>query len=289
MLTSIEIENLEEKAEYIRRGKEIGVKSPIGKDIFNIIENYYDSYLLMYPLKSKNIAGFTRKSKENIQVFINTSLDKLYQNFVAAHELYHLISFKEDYKSNDFILCNQSDVCEELEVLSNKKEELEANYFAAAFLLPRKIINDRFVNKLKKFNSDEDYILEIIKIQYEYQVPYKTVIKRLRELEIIKEDQYIKFKSYENNINKYYQMVDSLIANNLNEMVNPSYRKYHTLNIPKLASDAYKMNLITFSKAQYQIEKYDKKTYQFEIEENIVEPIDFDFSLFVAEDEESYE
>lgn len=280
MLMKHDIEKLEEKAEEVRRAKDIGTRSPIGKDIFNIIENIYKSYLIMYPLKSNNIAGFTRKSQIDIQIFINTSLDRLYQNFVGAHELYHLIEFKDNNKAKDFIICNQSDVCEELDSISDKKEELEANYFAAAFLLPKSVMIERFKERVIKIEKDEDYLLEIIKIQYEYEIPFKTVVKRLKELNLINTNKYKSLKIYEEKIEKYYDMLDDVVADKLKEMSASSNRKFHTLNTPKLAADAYKQSYISFDKSKYIIEQYGKKTEQFDINEEEVIPLNFDFSLF---------
>lgn len=39
----------------------LGTESPIGNKVFDIVENQYDSFLLLYPLKSIIIAAFTRK------------------------------------------------------------------------------------------------------------------------------------------------------------------------------------------------------------------------------------
>ena len=62
-------------------------------------------------------------------------------------------------------------------------DELKANYFAASFLLPKDVIEERF-KKIKGINcSREDFILEIIKLQSQYEVPFKTILKRLKEID----------------------------------------------------------------------------------------------------------
>lgn len=279
MLNKEEIEKIETKALRHRKMNDLGTESPIGDKIFNIIENQYESFLLLYPLKSRNIAGFTRKKREFVQIFINTSFDKGFQNFAGAHELYHLIQFQE--KENDnFVLCKNTDVLDTIDESDINLEELKANYFAAAFLLPREVVFERF-KKIKKLNcSEEDFILEILKVQFQYEVPFKTILKRLRELDIIDKKYYEKLKIYEDKILGYCKMVDVSVENSIKSLITSNNRKYHTLNVPKIAADVYKNSFISFAKLEDIIGKYDKAAEDFNIEKPVTKPIDIDFSNF---------
>ena len=285
MLNREEIEKIESKALKHRRMNDLGLESPIGDKIFDIIENQYESFLLLYPLKSRNIAGFTRKKAQFIQIFINTSLDKGFQNFAGAHELYHLIQFQE--KENDnFVLCKNTDVLDTIDESDINLEELKANYFAAAFLLPREVVFERF-KKIKKLNySEEDLILEVIKLQCQYEVPFKTILKRLRELDIVDKKHYEKLKIYENNILEYCKMMDISIENSIKVLITSNARKYHTLNVPKIAADVYKNSFISFAKLEDILEKYDKETEDFNITKPEVKPIDIDFTNFGLGDDD---
>lgn len=282
MLNEEEIEKIEIKALKHRKMNDLGTESPIGDKIFHIIENQYESFLLLYPLKSRNIAGFTRKKGDLIQIFINTSFDKGFQNFACAHELYHLIQFQE--KENDnFVICKNTDVLDTIDESYINLEELKANYFAAAFLLPREIVFERF-KKIKKLNySEEDFILEILKVQCQYEVPFKTILKRLRELNIIDNKYYENLKIYEDNILEYCKMMDVSIENSIKSLITSNARKYHTLNVPKLAADVYKNSCISFAKLEDIIMKYDKATEDFNITKPEIKPIDIDFSNFGIE------
>ena len=288
MLNKEEIEKIEGKALKHRKANDLGTESPIGVKIFDIIENQYESFLLLYPLKSRNIAGFTRKQGDFVQIFINTSFDKGFQNFVGAHELYHLIQFQE--KENDnFILCKKTDVLDTIDESDLNLEELKANYFAAAFLLPRQVVFDRF-KKVKKLKySEEDLILEIIKLQFQYEVPYKTILKRLRELDIIDEKYYEKLKVYEHSILEYCKMMDVSIEKSIKDLITSNSRKYHTLNVPKIAADVYKNSLISFAKLEDIIGKYDKETKDFNITKPEIKPIGIDFSNFGLGDDDNDE
>lgn len=285
MLKREEIDKIEKKALQHRKMNDLGIESPIGNKIFDIIENQYDSFLLLYPLKSENIAGFTRKQGEFIQVFINTSFDKGFQNFACAHELYHLIQFQEK-EIDSFIVCSNKDISETLDEENMHQEELKANYFAAAFLLPKEIVVEKFKKIEESYYSEEDFILEIIKLQYQYEVPFKTILKRLKELQIINGIQYGKLKIYEEHIIEYCKMMDESVYNNIETLESPDTRKYHTLNVPKTAADVYKNNIISFSKLESIINKYDKKITDFNINKPQIKPINIDFSSFGIGDDD---
>lgn len=279
MLSRAEIDNIEEKALQQRKMNDLGTESPIGDKVFSIIENKYNSYLLLYPLRSKNIAAFTRKQGNATQVFVNTSFERSFQNFACAHELYHLIELQER-RIDKFILCNDKDISETLDQGNLDIEELKANYFAASFLLPRGVVEKRF-NKIEKSTcSLDDMVLEIINLQYQFEVPFKTILKRMKELDIINKDIYDKLEIYEDKILEYCNMLDSSIYSAIDDLETESNRKYHTLNVSKLAADVYKNNIISFAKLEYFIEQYDKKIEDFNIEKPDIKPISIDFSEF---------
>lgn len=285
MLKIEDIEKIEKKACNHRKINDLGIETPIGNKIFNILETQYKSLILLYPLESNNIAGFTRKQGDSIQIFINTSFNKDFQNFVCCHELYHFIQFEEK-ESDDFIVCSNKDISETVDENNIQLEELKANYFSAAFLLPREVIEDRF-KKIKKLNlSDEDFILEIIKIQFQYEVPFKTILKRLKELGIIDKKYYEKLKFYEDKIVDYVKMMDESVIISINDLNKPNYRKYHTLNVPKIAADVYKNNIISFAKLEDITQKYDKKIVDFNIKKPTNTPIKIEFSDFGIGDED---
>ena len=288
MLNREEIDKIENKALQQRKMNDLGTESPIGNKVFDIVENQYDSFLLLYPLKSKNIAAFTRKQGSITQVFVNTSFERGFQNFACAHELYHLIDFQER-QIDKFIICNDRDISETMDQDDIDIDELKANYFAASFLLPKDVIEERF-KKIKGINcSREDFILEIIKLQSQYEVPFKTILKRLKELEVINRDNYEQLKIYEDKILEYCKMMDESISKSIQKLESSNCRKYHTLNVSKMASDVYKNNIISFAKLESIIKNYDKTIEDFNIEKPEVKRIDIDFSNFGSGDDNDEE
>ncbi len=239
MINKLEFKSIEDKVLRERRACNIGEEAPIGSKIFNVIENGYNTLILLYPLKSEKIAGFTRKHNNTIQIFINTNLPRSEQFFAAAHELSHLLDIKED-KDNNFILCNEDFIIELAEENQLNIEESKANYFAAAFLLPKNVIEKKFIGIDFKSYPNEDLMLDILKLQYEYEVSYKAILKRLRELRFIGSSKYEMLKEKESQINDYIKMFDEEIQRKIKELQISDSRRYHTLNVPKEAADLFR-------------------------------------------------
>lgn len=288
MLSSREIEKIEKKALEQRKIHDLGDESPIGLKIFSYVENIFGSYILLYPLKTRKVAGFTRKQGDIIQIFINTSFTLSFQVFAVAHELYHLIDFKE--KSIDkFIICNNKDVSESIDDRGSNIEEIKANYFAAAFLMPKVAIENRFKNLKSNKYLEVDIVLEIIKLQYEYEIPYKTILKRLKELRIISNEEFHKLKNYDEQILEYCKMLDKEMFKQVVELEHTNERKYHSLNVPKIAYDVYRNNVISFSKLESIVNKYDKTLNDFKVIKPEIKTINIDFSKFGTGDDDEDE
>jgi Zn-dependent peptidase ImmA (M78 family) len=278
MLTLTDIGKIEDMAKSQRKGNDLGEISPVGEKIFNIIESIYSSYILLYPLNTKKVAGFTRKQNNEIQIFVNTSLNLDFQIFAAAHELYHLIEFKnkEDEDDDYFVVCNdKEDINENLDDIVDINE-LKANYFAAAFLLPKNLIEKRFKGLKNGISNEEDIIVEILKLQYEFEVPFKTVLKRLKELGSIGDAELKRILLTEDINSKYCKMLDNNMHERLEKLESPNNRIYDSINSPKYAADAYRKALISFNKMEKILNKYKKQIIDFNIEK--IETKAFDLS-----------
>ena len=278
MLSLTDISKIEDMAKSQRKGNDLGEVSPIGEKIFNIIEGIYKSYIFLYPLNTKKVAGFTRKQNNKIQVFINTNLNLDFQVFAAAHELYHLIEFnnKED---DDFVVCNdKEDVNENLDESIISIDELKANYFAAAFLLPKELIEKRFRKLKNGIFNEEDIFIEILKLQYELEVPFKTILKRLRELGSIGDTEFKKILLLGVKSSEYRKMIDNNMNVRIRELESPNNRIYDSINSPKCAADVYKNSLISFNKMENILTRYKKCAEDFHIKKN--ETKTFDLSSF---------
>jgi len=148
----------------------------IGTQIFNILA--LNSRVLYYPLEDDDVWGFADKIKEQSFVCISTSIPYDKQVFAAAHELYHLW-FNEE---QELIL---SSVLEEEEDINSQinDTELRANRFAAEFLVEENLLRQEM--KTYGINRDNIGIKEILKLATLFLVPYKTMVRRLYELNIL--------------------------------------------------------------------------------------------------------
>lgn len=262
----------------------LGSESPIGNNLFKILEVKYATYIYLYPLNTTKIAGFTRRNDDTLQIFINTSLSKSYQIFAAAHELYHLINFKNT-QENEFILCHVDDISEDIDT-KHDTDELSANYFAACFLLPRNVIRERFDFIKTRTIKEDDVVLEIIKLQCEYEVPYKTIIRRLIELKVIDDKFFDILLSYESKLFDYCKMLDSELYDKMKDLESASKRKYHSLNIPKDAADVYRDGLLSYNKLEDILYFYDKVPEDFNVMKPTIKPFSLsDLELGDDEDE----
>lgn len=95
------------------------------------ILDYYGLSLEIAKFKLENVGGAYDKSKKIIYLAVDDSPKR--QSFTVAHELgHHLLGHKKDeifyrHQATDF---NGQ----------NKKDEKEANYFAASLLMPRELV-----------------------------------------------------------------------------------------------------------------------------------------------------
>lgn len=151
----------------------------IGSQIFAILGRY--SRVLYYPLEDDDVWGFVEKTANGTFVCINTSLSYEKQVFVAAHELYHILHETPE----------ELTLAKNLEESATKEpiqiEELKANRFAAAFLVDAGLL--RHEMNVMKISSSTLNVQGILSLANLFMVPYKTMARRLFELEIITESQ----------------------------------------------------------------------------------------------------
>lgn len=95
------------------------------------------------PLEEKddfNGSIYINKDLEKITIHLSNLTGELRNNFTIAHELGHLYLHSRDIKNKEIIFNRYG----------SGRLEWEANWFAAAFLMPSKL----FKEKNKEFNSD---------------------------------------------------------------------------------------------------------------------------------------
>ncbi len=241
-----EVKNLaKEKLGLCRKGNDI-----IGPQIFSILSLY--ARVIYYPLGKDAPWGFTRisgskndASLEKPFVAINSSIPVDRQVFAAAHELYHIW-----YEQNPDVL--PADLLSEK---NNKTSEKRANRFAAEFLVDEQLLKQEIdLYKIKKFT-----IKSILQMAELFTVPYRTMVKRLREIDVIGDADLNKFLvEIEESVEKYRKRY-SIYSQKSDDRVVMD-------NLVELAVTAYESGYITYEKLEYLLGMSNLKTEDLGIE-----------------------
>jgi len=145
----------------------------LGEQVFEILNQ--NCRILFYPLEDEDVWGFFERIHGKSFVCINTSIDFDKQVFTAAHELYHLWFNHEQ----ELILASEL----EERTTNIPKPELMANRFAAEFLVPELLLRQ----EIRQRKIDEEKIDEytVVRLARVFLVPYRTMVKRLAEIQMI--------------------------------------------------------------------------------------------------------
>lgn len=175
----------------------------IQDDIFHIVENYViqqDKHMemLRYRLGDDDLCACTFIRDGRVFVVINTEMTLSKQIFAAAHELYHLYNYFEGYDSHQQKRLSILDAAT-MDETTSKLEDMEANAFAGAILAPGLSIREQM--GIFQIRSNSVGIREILMLMEIYAIPFKAMVLRLFEEEIIGEEQVRElFKNRETDI-----------------------------------------------------------------------------------------
>lgn len=186
-LNEVQIEDIRKLALDLRRSLGFGDDIPIANDIFSLLDRQ-DIFLVEYPVHSDKETGFdasltcfVSSGKEMYFLGLNTSNPFDKQIFGIAHELYH-------YLTNTIDLCD-TQIDEEKTLV-----EIKADRFAAELLLPltslRSIILSEFKTSSLENITNSRLLRFICRLQYEWWLPYRSIVKRLSEENFISDLQF---------------------------------------------------------------------------------------------------
>jgi len=165
-----------------------------------------DNYLIQLPIDDKYWGGAVVIRNDKKIPIINTAQPRVYQYFVAWHEVYHLL-----YDIN--LENDKHNISIDMEL-----NERKADYFAASIMLGN-------VYEYYHSLSDENFIDRIIKCMDMYKAPYKVIMINLYE------DAVSRYNNNElkNIILKYFDSKPSNLIEKFeeleldSELVKPSY------------------------------------------------------------------
>lgn len=186
-LSEAEIEELRELAHEKRLSRGYVRETPIGPGIFTILENLGIG-LIGFPVRSDgNKPAFSAvlmclddDGKQLVFIGLNTSDYFDRQVFAVAHELYHFYTKTGSHLSR---ADQDGDLI-----------EMKADRFAAEFLLPeqalRQIVHREFGVPSLAGIPMKSLLRFIARLQCTWWLPYRSLVKRLREIDAISDQQY---------------------------------------------------------------------------------------------------
>ncbi|MDZ7672428.1 MAG: ImmA/IrrE family metallo-endopeptidase [Halanaerobiales bacterium] len=201
-LSEVEIEEIYKLAEKKRRELGFVGETPIANDIFTILDNL-NIYLLEYPIKidgekpafSAALLYSAQDDKELVFIGLNTSHYFDRQIFAIAHELYHYFTKTGSHLSR---LSEDNG--------NDNITEVKANLFAAEFLLPEKILKSIIINEFKTSSLESIKINTLLRfiarLQCTWWLPYRSLVKRLKEISVISKKQFSLLYEIEERNNK---------------------------------------------------------------------------------------
>ena len=162
----------------------------IQDDIFHIMENYVFQHgmqleIFRYPLGDADFCACTFIRSGRVFVVVNSAMTVSKQIFAAAHEFYHLYKYFEEYdptyQQHGSILDSAT-----MDEETTKLEDMEANAFAGLILAPTRSIQEQM--GIYRIRRDSIRLKDILMMMEIYAIPYKAMVLRLFEDEIINEE-----------------------------------------------------------------------------------------------------
>lgn len=189
--------------EIYRRYNKSQINSP-EKLAFKILNDYS---LIQIPIQDSFLGGKVEIRNSHKIPIINTAQPRIYQYFVAWHEIYHLL-FDERL--------NKETILEDVPLFQVSDIERRANYFASCMLLG---------NVSEYFSSIEGTFIE--KVYYcmdTYKAPYKVILVKLYQdaYKVFNEEmKQLCIKYLEEKPNNFVKIFEDLGLDS--ELVKPSY------------------------------------------------------------------
>lgn len=232
----------------------------IKEDIFKILE--MNAKIIYYPIEDDDICGFVYKFKGYKFCYINSYIPLEKQVFAAAHELYHILY---DVIEKGELICMEA-IDEELTTNNTNREDLKANRFAAEFLVPEDVIrNELSIRGILKDSFDLNGVVELMDV---FLVPFKTIVRRLYEIDYISKDKFREFLAKEDRKEKTGIM---LLQKRLG-LCKRNNDRTKQIKIDKLVDTAiklYERNEITYEKLGYLLSLSNFKPSDFNIFEKV--------------------
>lgn len=216
--------------------------------IFEIVENYARKNelaleILRYPFHDTELWAFTFVKRGTVFLCVNSELAMCKQIFAVSHELYHIHCYVSDMNQNPIREGSLLD-SKTVDDSAKTQEDLEANAFAGLLLMPDASMQEQ--TKLFGIEGTTINVDEVLILMELFALPYKAVILRLFEGQIITEEKANELLKYDaeyvqqrieltgkakqwqlgnKGIEHYGSLLDNLEFNSDNELITESREK----------------------------------------------------------------
>lgn len=222
-------------------------------EIFGLLEKV--GTLIFYPFKEENLWGIYVCKNEKHYFIINSAITLEKKVFAGAHELAHSLDMakvKFEIVTADLMTeyVNHKEFGEKIQ-----KADSIANRFAAELLVGKKQLQEKFSELPETYNC----MIKAVLLSDIFLVPYKTIVKRFIETEMIKDDSVI-----HNLLNADTETIKSIA-----ERYECCRRNFEISNEKRLggyvnkALILYEQELSTFKELQERLELLHKKPEDF--------------------------
>lgn len=267
------IESIRESAREARFRLGFSEKPPIAHDIYTILDKL-GIILLEFPIEAEHdkpsfsaVLLYSEEGGENL-VFVGLNTADYYdkQIFAIAHELYHFFTRTGSHLSRSS--GNEDDV-----------NEAKADWFAAEFLFPEEVLKRRVFEEFRSYSLEgiqmKALLRFIARLHCTWWLPYRSLVKRLWEIQAITEQQYRELYSIdERNRDGEYFRIGRSIQNDIFVRLNTAT---HTIGSSPSAIETilrnFENNLIDEDTLAQTLGLFDKN------------PSDFGYEISVSQDD----
>lgn len=223
-------------------------------DIFDVLEN--EVFFIRKPLKTKEVSGFSTYFEGEFIVMLNSSFTLGHERYTGAHELYHII-------------CNQDILKKEKLIEDNKyqEEEKRADVFAAEFLMPEDYVKELFY-KLVDIEPNKVEPRHVVRLNNELKVSYKSMLKRLVQLNLCSIDLYDELASYGACENKVKLQEITMKEGYDISLITPSNKSYISKEYIEISRRNYEDKKISYTKITEILGLINKNTKDYGYEPN---------------------
>lgn len=288
-MNNSEVHEIKKVAKAERGRLDLGY-GPIGMRIFSILRNENIQMLYYKSIDSAeecSLSAFYLRKYSSVldnyscYIAINTSLPLDLQIFNVGHEYYHHID-KADLDIH----------VQRLKDPDDRKTNNKANRFAAEFLLPKESIHEYIKDRNKGDISINDWdsiklFRLIAQIHIEFQVPYKTIVRRLYEIDSICDSKLKQLLDVnERDRESIYYKIGMAINGDIFHMLNkPTEKSGSESDSINMILSNFENELITLDTTIKDLQLFDKSLqdygYEIEVDDDDLEDI---FELFGGKD-----